>query len=124
MPTVIRDPFADYFVGALAEFVPHAGFARVARRPVDGAASGPARIRQSRSQVLARPATSAEDQRASREATGAVPSTAAPARREPPERVHGTLTGYTTYGCRCDLCREAMSIYHAERRLRRAGLIA
>jgi hypothetical protein len=84
---IIRDPFAGYLEEALAEFIPHAGFAHVARRAIDGAAS----------------------------------SVASSARSAQPEESHGTTSGYTYWRCRCDLCRKAMSIYQAERRLRLAG---
>lgn len=30
---------------------------------------------------------------------------------------HGTLTGYTTHGCRCDPCRQAMRAYHQSRKV-------
>ncbi len=31
---------------------------------------------------------------------------------------HGTPNAYTNYGCRCDACREAHSLYRSERRAR------
>lgn len=31
---------------------------------------------------------------------------------------HGTPNAYTNYGCRCDLCRQAHSLYRSERRAR------
>jgi hypothetical protein len=31
---------------------------------------------------------------------------------------HGTPNAYTNYGCRCDPCREAHSLYRSERRAR------
>jgi hypothetical protein len=36
----------------------------------------------------------------------------------PPFVFHGTPNAYTNYGCRCDLCREAHSLYRSERRAR------
>jgi len=38
--------------------------------------------------------------------------------REPhamPERAHGTASGYTSWGCRCDECRGAWRVYAAGR---------
>ena len=36
----------------------------------------------------------------------------------PPFVSHGTPNAYTNYGCRCELCREAHSLYRSERRAR------
>lgn len=36
----------------------------------------------------------------------------------PPFVFHGTPNAYTNYGCRCDPCREAHSLYRSERRAR------
>ncbi|HRC61984.1 MAG: hypothetical protein K1X87_03670 [Dehalococcoidia bacterium] len=36
----------------------------------------------------------------------------------PPFVFHGTPNAYTNYGCRCDACREAHSLYRSERRAR------
>lgn len=36
----------------------------------------------------------------------------------PPFVFHGTPNAYTNYGCRCDSCREAHSLYRSERRAR------
>ena len=33
-----------------------------------------------------------------------------------PQHVHGSVTGYGTYGCRCERCREANTIYTREKR--------
>lgn len=33
-----------------------------------------------------------------------------------PEHLHGTLSGYTNHGCRCDTCRAASTQYRARRR--------
>lgn len=33
---------------------------------------------------------------------------------------HGSLTGYATYQCRCERCRDAWRAYHADRRAQRA----
>jgi hypothetical protein len=34
---------------------------------------------------------------------------------------HGTSNAYTNYGCRCEVCREAHSLYRSERRARDPG---
>ena len=34
----------------------------------------------------------------------------------PPFVSHGTPNAYTNYGCRCEVCREAHSLYRSERR--------
>ena len=36
----------------------------------------------------------------------------------PPFVFHGTPNAYTNYGCRCERCREAHSLYRSERRAR------
>ena len=36
-----------------------------------------------------------------------------------PEAVHGTVAMYANYRCRCEECRKANKVYHAEYRLRR-----
>ncbi|MGE3413713.1 MAG: hypothetical protein AB7L91_15960 [Dehalococcoidia bacterium] len=42
-----------------------------------------------------------------------------PAAAELPSFVsHGTPNAYTNYGCRCDRCRQAHSLYRSERRAR------
>ena len=33
-------------------------------------------------------------------------------------RLHGTISGYGTYGCRCELCRSANTIYTRGKRAR------
>lgn len=38
------------------------------------------------------------------------------AQRTPPEHVHGTLTGYTFWSCRCDACRAIKSADNRRRR--------
>ena len=35
-----------------------------------------------------------------------------------PSRLHGTISGYGTYGCRCEACREANTLYTREKRKR------
>lgn len=47
--------------------------------------------------------------------------TARRAEREIPERVHGTLSGYSNYRCRCPECRAANSDYQAKYRARVAA---
>lgn len=36
--------------------------------------------------------------------------------RIPPDHVHGTLTGYDYWGCRCDLCKTIKSTHNATRK--------
>jgi len=139
---IIRDPFAGYLEEALAEFIPNSGFARIVRsvgrdgRGVIGPSSPSGSPSTAVRAMAVQSVYSAAKVDSGTERTGAEPlvskkpaatclaAPSLPARREPSEDVHGTTTGYTYWRCRCDLCREAMSIYHAERRLRRAGLIA
>jgi hypothetical protein len=33
-----------------------------------------------------------------------------------PDRLHGSISGYGTYGCRCDSCREANTSYTRDKR--------
>lgn len=37
-------------------------------------------------------------------------------RVECPGHMHGTLSGYGTYGCRCEPCREANTMYTRDKR--------
>jgi hypothetical protein len=36
---------------------------------------------------------------------------------------HGTLTGYNTHACRCELCRDAFRVYSKARRRLRSALL-
>lgn len=40
-----------------------------------------------------------------------------------PERSHGTLTGYGTYGCRCESCKAANTAYSRHKRAERDGVV-
>lgn len=39
-----------------------------------------------------------------------------------PDRLHGSVSGYGTYGCRCDLCRAANTSYTRDKRAKEREL--
>jgi hypothetical protein len=44
-------------------------------------------------------------------------------RCECPQHLHGTISGYGTYGCRCDICREASTAYNRQKRAQRVATL-
>jgi hypothetical protein len=39
-----------------------------------------------------------------------------------PQYLHGSISGYGTYGCRCENCREANTVYTREKRAKQRGI--